>query len=375
MKYLFFDIECADGGKATICSFGYVIADMNFNVIKHEDIIINPEAKFNVTGRKGRPDVEFAYPKERFLKAPTFDHFHNKIKALLEDEEHYVIGHSVGDDVKYLAMASLRYNLPPMKFEFFDTQKMYRDLSGDKKHISLENAILSLGLKNKITYHRSDEDARATMLVLKELLVRGNTTFEEYASKAIACTGKTFDFKWGFNNRPIEAFKDARQTRGGRSKDFVRESKPGWENFIMKGTQNHKLFLRFLDYGMPIGEGSDWLLGKKVSVSLNYEQEHYREMLNLVGMIKAAGGEYTLKASQADVFATFDYVQEDGTIRYCSRSGYVEEAISEGKAIKIMKLSELLEYLGTSLEALSEMPKVNTDYLLDEQYSKRLLTV
>ena len=27
MKYLFFDIECADGGKATICSFGYVIAD------------------------------------------------------------------------------------------------------------------------------------------------------------------------------------------------------------------------------------------------------------------------------------------------------------------------------------------------------------
>ena len=219
MKYLFFDIECADGGKATICSFGYVIADMNFNVIKHEDIIINPEAKFNFTGRKGRPDVEFAYPKERFLKAPTFDHFHNKIKALLEDEEHYVIGHSVGDDVKYLAMASLRYNLPPMKFEFFDTQKMYRDLSGDKKDISLENAILSLGLKHKITYHRSDEDARATMFVLKELLVRGNTTFEEYASKAIACTGKTFDFKWGFNNRPIEAFKDARQTRGGRSKD------------------------------------------------------------------------------------------------------------------------------------------------------------
>ena len=33
MKYLFFDIECADGGKATICSFGYVIADMDFKII------------------------------------------------------------------------------------------------------------------------------------------------------------------------------------------------------------------------------------------------------------------------------------------------------------------------------------------------------
>ena len=98
-------------------------------------------------------------------------------------------------------------------------------------------------------------------------------------------------------------------------------------------------------------------------------------MLNLVGLIKAAGGVYTLKASEADIFAMFEYIQEDGTVKHCSRSGYVENAISEGKTIKIMKLSELLEHLGTTLEKLSEMPNVNTDYLLDEQYSKRLLTV
>ena len=29
MKYLSFDIECADGGKATICSFGYVLAELD----------------------------------------------------------------------------------------------------------------------------------------------------------------------------------------------------------------------------------------------------------------------------------------------------------------------------------------------------------
>ena len=75
MKYLFFDIECADGGKATICSFGYVIADMDFKIIKREDIIINPEGRFFLTGRAGRPDVELAYPIERFKKAPTFPTF------------------------------------------------------------------------------------------------------------------------------------------------------------------------------------------------------------------------------------------------------------------------------------------------------------
>ena len=73
MKYLFFDIECADGGKATICSFGYVIADLNFNIIEQRDILINPEAEFCLEGRKGRPDVKLAYPKEDFLNAPTFD--------------------------------------------------------------------------------------------------------------------------------------------------------------------------------------------------------------------------------------------------------------------------------------------------------------
>ena len=46
MKYLSFDIECADGGKATICSFGYVIADEQFRVLKKEDIVLNPDGKF-----------------------------------------------------------------------------------------------------------------------------------------------------------------------------------------------------------------------------------------------------------------------------------------------------------------------------------------
>ena len=82
MKYLFFDIECADGGKATICSFGYVIADMDFNILEHDDIIMNPEGRFCLTGRAGRPDVNLAYPMEYFKKAPNFKAFHSRIKEI-----------------------------------------------------------------------------------------------------------------------------------------------------------------------------------------------------------------------------------------------------------------------------------------------------
>lgn len=46
--------------------------------------------------------MHLAYPEATFKRAPAFDKFYNKIKALVENEEYYVVGHSIGDDVTYL---------------------------------------------------------------------------------------------------------------------------------------------------------------------------------------------------------------------------------------------------------------------------------
>ena len=45
MNLVFFDIECASVNKTTakICAFGYVVCDENFNIIKKEDILVNPK--------------------------------------------------------------------------------------------------------------------------------------------------------------------------------------------------------------------------------------------------------------------------------------------------------------------------------------------
>lgn len=46
MKYLFFDIECANCNdrRGKIYSFGYIIADEGLNVIEDEkDIVMNPD--------------------------------------------------------------------------------------------------------------------------------------------------------------------------------------------------------------------------------------------------------------------------------------------------------------------------------------------
>ena len=48
MKYLCFDIESCDGGRGgSLCSFGYCIADGNFNIIESDDILVNPKKAFN----------------------------------------------------------------------------------------------------------------------------------------------------------------------------------------------------------------------------------------------------------------------------------------------------------------------------------------
>ena len=61
----------------------------------------------------------------------------------------------------------------------------------------------------------------------------------------------------------------------------------------------------------------------------------------LAGMIKAAGGEYVLKASTADIFATVDVKNEDGTLRRCSRCDYVKAEIESGQTHDKIVITEI----------------------------------
>lgn len=360
MKYLFFDIECADGGKATICSFGYVIADENFKILRREDIVINPQGRFYLTGRAGRPDVHLAYPEATFKRAPAFDKFYNKIKALVENEEYYVVGHSIGDDVTYLNKACARYKLEPFSFEYFDTQRMYRELTGDKKSISLENALAAFEIDEKFRYHQSVEDARATMFLLKALLAKANASFEDYRTSTDRCTGKTANGKSEWDYTPP-------MTEGRRLRERGLRGEKG-DNVMLRGRRNHTLFLRYLDFGEAIGEKNNKLAGKKISISMNYETEHFKEMIRLAGLVKAARGEYVLKASLVDIFATFDCLDEDGNLRRCSRGEYVRDEIQKGRNIEVITLDGLLELLGTSREEIEAAEPIDIEYLADNNY-------
>ena len=103
---------------------------------------------------------------------------------------------------------------------------------------------------------------------------------------------------------------------------------------------------------------------------MNYETEHFKEMIILAGMIKAAGGEYVLKASTVDTFATFDAIDEDGNPRRCSRGEYVKAEIESGRNIEIITLNDLLKLLGTSFEELENSTPIDVEYLEDNRYKR-----
>lgn len=180
MNFVFFDIECASVSKYTakICAFGYVCCDENFNITEKEDILINPRGGFHLTDRKGDKGVVLPYDYSEFKNYPPFTKVYGKIKALLEDKDTLVFGHSTLNDVKYLNLETKRFHLPSFHFSFADSQQIYMAYKGEYTHQMGLSAIAGdLGVE--FTPHRAADDAYATMRIVEAICkAMGKTYFE-----------------------------------------------------------------------------------------------------------------------------------------------------------------------------------------------------
>lgn len=191
MRYLFFDIECANcfNGNGKICSFGYVLTDTNFKVLEKRDILINPRSKFHLRGAKD--GIELAYPEEVFRAQPDFKHFYNEIKTLLTEKDQIVFGHSVSNDVGFIRSECVRYNLPPINYEFYDGQILFQKITNRQRNISLESISEYFGYNtDESVLHKSDDDAYVTMLSIKAMAERMGKSIEELIKLCPACYGK-----------------------------------------------------------------------------------------------------------------------------------------------------------------------------------------
>lgn len=368
MRYLFFDIECCNGRD--ICEFGYVVTDEKFNPIEKKDIAMNPENKFTLTGRPDGRDIHLFYTDEHYYSQPKFSTFYNEIKTLIEAPDQIIVGHAISNDAKFLRTACERFGLPYIDFEFNDSQKMFKEYFNDTKSISLEKAGEILEVEKPKYLHKSDEDSLLTMNFVKAMCEKMEVTLPELIDLCPMCSGSIKDGNIVFTNIENHISK------------WVALAQTDENNCIAK--KNIKLFHFFLDNVKAQKNIDNSLLhGKKICVSLNYELYHFKEMLALIQMIVNCGGKYRLKASQNDIFVTYDLYDADNNLLPCTRRKYVDEAISQGKAIQIISFADLLKSLGIIEKELSEIPfpeenafikqrqprKQNTDYTDSQAFS------
>ncbi|VEU82748.1 hypothetical protein [Acholeplasma hippikon] len=172
MKYLFFDIECANtkDGICKMCSFGYVVTDTAFNVLEKDDLIINPDDEFDWYFFKKNSRIKLPYPKEKYLEYPNFLGQYKKIENILLNDYKAIFGYNVSGDIKFIKQAYERYGLEPIEVKAYDVIKISKEYGGYTGKLANIPKELLKDEGIDLTSHKSVDDAYKTMIVLKRAL-------------------------------------------------------------------------------------------------------------------------------------------------------------------------------------------------------------
>lgn len=324
MKYVFFDIECACVYKniAKICVFGYCEADEQFNILKKEDILINPNGKFHLTDHDG-DGIVLPYDYASFSSLPDFPHFYPRIRELLEGEDVMVVGHATINDVKYLNLETRRYKLPPLTFSYVDTQILYMAMTDIyDRQAGLETLTKELNIE--YTPHRAADDAYATLRVAQQMCRMEETTFPELLRKYGIRLGRTQNgqFTGCGSERKTQYAAKMRKARLERS-----EKRSKFNDFV---------------YGYRAKPQSTEFKGKRFSFSMAIE-ENLPLSKTLVKEIVRRGGKYSLRLSGCNV-----YVEEDSDDS--ARKKNAVKLKESGQISGIYTLSAFREMLGLNKE-------------------------
>ncbi len=314
MKYLCFDIESCDGGRGgSLCSFGYCIADENFNIIESDDILVNPKKAFNK--RLFGSVIKLAYSEEQFRAAPKFPDVYSRIRQLFDNVT--VIGFSVLNDVNYLADAIRAYGLEQIHYEFYDVQLMYGIARKESRSYSLSTAADEYGIK--FTEHRSVDDAIATLKVLNGLLNKSDLTFNEFVDKFAVIPGRIGE------SGTHQCYTDIVYSKIDYDSEKVRR----------KLVEEQVLSLKY-------NRKPDLPLAKKVfCFDDDLEIGDINLSRDLITAIYARGGRYTSGVANANVFV----YTEPGSSRY----NYAKFTVTEGHRLNFMTSEEFLMLLGEIL--------------------------
>ena len=336
MDYLFFDIEASEG--ESICSFGYVLTDTEFNIIAKDDILINPEAVFCTSARgkhkNGAKDkgITLAYPKETFIASPIYPKVYPQIKELVEKADRLIIGFSHGNDIRYLCHANERYSMPNFTYEFFDLQDVFRTEKGESNQISLERIINEYGINTDgYVLHKSVDDAELSMLAAKAFCEINGNTLKDVIEKYPRFLGKT--------EKGITTYNGV-----DKQKSAIKKIKNICKNTVILYAKNIKLN----------AEAKGKLSGKKICTSNRFEKEEYLYAMKLIAKLAENGIRMVSSLSGADYYLKI--YDDEGTSQ--DRLSYILNNPSLG--INIITENELFEMCSTTRK---DVEKITNPYI------------
>jgi DNA polymerase III epsilon subunit-like protein len=255
--------------------------------LQKEDLLINPQGNFHLTDRKGSQGLVLPYKYEDFKKYPVFLRYAEQIYSLLEDTDTLVIGHAVMNDVKYLNLESVRFNLPAPTFRFADTQFLYMNVIGDfTRQFGLGAIVKDLGVD--FVAHRAVDDAFATMCVAKALCERENASFEDLLSRYQITLGET-------KNREITPYTSASFDKYRADKEQAKEERE----------KKRAFFHVFVDRAKrKRNKDGKW---KTKKVCFSHAVELQTELAqNLALSALQVGAHITFRAEECDVYVCFE---------------------------------------------------------------------
>lgn len=355
MNFLFFDLEFASSSRGVnkICEFGYVLVDEKFEVIKRGVFIINP----NISRKEWDWYVLkkiLTRPITKYEESQTFDKFYEDIEKIIKSAN-YIFGHTLYSDAKALNDDCKRYNLKSIDFIFYDVKKIYKEYNNSKRDLSVNDILNKLKIKGEEKIHDAESDAYNTMLELKHMLKE----LEISVKDLIQLCPEVMDENKNYEVMSLLKIKKNKEK-------MKKEVLEGEGNNFLKSRARKEMFLEFINNVLPQKGYKQKLNGLKFSISLNYEQQNYRQMLNIVQILCNYGANYVTKASLSDVFVNYES-NVKSEVETCSRFKSVKEANENGANIKIISFNELMEKLEISEKKLNEMPMVSFKCLLNKE--------
>ena len=367
MKYVFFDIECANcfQGNGKICSFGYVITDEKFKILEKKDIPMNPHSKFHLYGTKKHPGIVLAYDEKTFNSSPDFIHFYKKIRNLLTDKHCINFGFSVLSDAGYIKSECKRYAKTMFDYEFIDVQRIYTDYKMLENTPSLIKCATEYGVTETQEVHKSDEDSYFTMRVLKGLCEETGLSVSELIEKYPHCQGRCINGE--IESEYLKFKEEQKSHKLSKMEKLTGSLRTNWVYRV----ENH--YDEVNDYARKVfvnRKSTSPLSCKKVCLSGLYEDYHFNEVMNIISLLAKNGAKYTKRAFACDVFVTYDLVDKNGKVYKCYRKEKAQTALDEGKEIEFISFEKLLELLDVSDDDLKVLDRSNLAPLKDKDFAK-----